>query len=277
MCKVFKVGRNAYYQWLNQKSTPQKERKKLISKEIEKVWQESFKTYGSPRITMALRRKGFHVSRKYVAKLMNEQGIQSIIRQKYVVTTDSKHDYSIADNRLNRMFKVEELGKVWVSDITYVKVKNDWCYLTTIIDLASRKVVGWSLSEDLTTENTVIKAWNHAKSRHFTQKELLFHSDRGIQYASTQFRNILTLNKCVQQSMSRKGNCWDNAVAESFFKSIKNEFLRFHKFNSFWEAKRVIFQYIEGFYNNNRLHSAIGYMTPEEKEKQLLMQLKNVA
>ncbi len=208
---------------------------------------------------------------------MNELGIKSIIRQKYVVTTDSKHNYSIADHKLKRAFKVEELGKVWVSDITYVKVKNEWCYLTTIIDLASIKVVGWSFSNDLTTENTIIKAWNHAKSRHMIQQGLIFHSDRGIQYASTKFRNILQCNHYVQQSMSRKGNCWDNAVAESFFKSIKYEFLRFHKFNSFNEAKTVIFQYIEGFYNNNRLHSAIDYMTPMQKEKQLLQKIKKVA
>lgn len=277
MCKVFSVSKNAYYYWLKQTPTQQKQRRDLISREIKKVWKESFKTYGSPRITMALQKQGFQVSRKYVAKLMNQLEIKSIIRQKYVVTTDSKHDYSISENKLKRAFKVEELGKVWVSDITYVKVKNDWCYLTTIIDLASRKVVGWSFSNDLTTENTIIKAWNHAKSRHFTQKGLIFHSDRGVQYASTQFRKILQFNQHVEQSMSRKGNCWDNAVAESFFKSIKNEFLRFYKFNSFQEAKSVIFHYIEGFYNNNRLHSAIEYMTPVEKENQLLLQLKNVA
>jgi len=274
---VFSVSKNAYYHWLKQTTSAKKERKKLISDEIEDIWKESFKTYGSPRITIALQRKGFHVSRKYVAKLMNELGIQSIIRQKYVVTTDSKHDYSIAENKLNRAFEVDEIGKYWVSDITYVKVKNKWCYLTTIIDLATRKVVGWSFSEDLTTENTIIKAWNNAKARHFTHKDLIFHSDRGVQYASNEFKNILAFNNGVQQSMSRKGNCWDNAVAESFFKTIKNEFLRFHKFDSFEEAKMVIFKYIEGFYNNKRLHSAIDYMTPAEREIQLIMQLKNVA
>lgn len=178
---------------------------------------------------------------------MKKYHIKSIIRQKHVITTNSKHNEPIAENLLNRNFTVNELGKVWVSDITYVKVKNEWNYLTTIMDLADRKIVDWSFREDLSTENTVIQVWNHAKSKHITHKKLIFHSDRGVQYTSKQFKKILCCNHHVQQSMSRKRNCWDNAVTENFFKTIKNECLHFHKFNSFQDAKKVIFQYIEGF------------------------------
>ena len=208
---------------------------------------------------------------------MQCEGIRASVIPRFVVTTDSDHDNPIADNLLDRKFDVNELGRAWVSDITYIKVNSDWAYLTTVIDLADRKVIGWSISNDMTTENTVIKAWNNAKINRSIINELIFHSDRGVQYTSKSFRNILSHNKNVTQSMSRKGNCWDNAVAESFFKTIKHESLNRYNFKSIQELKKVAFKYIELWYNRMRLHSSLGYKTPEEREIELMNRYENVA
>lgn len=250
----------------------------LIAK-IESVYQESNCSYGSPRITKDLRKQGVLVSRKRVAKLMRQEGIRSIYRLKYVVTTDSKHAYPLAENILNRNFYPEEVGKVWVSDITYIRVNQKWAYLTTMIDLGDRKVIGWSLSEDMTTKSTVLEAWNKARLHRPIKKGFIFHSDRGVQYASNSFRQIINPNKYITQSMSRKGNCWDNAVAESFFKTLKTEFTKRKRFKNIEELRMGLNWYIDVWYNTKRIHSTLGYLTPLEKEQQLNNKnyLKNVA
>ena len=278
MCEALEVSKNAFYNWLKDRQSERKSFRKVLGYEIQKIYNLSDQSYGSPRITIELEKIGYKVSRPLVAKIMFEQGLRSCLRPKFVVTTDSGHKLPVAENILNREFQVNELGTVWVSDITYIRVNSDWVYLTTVIDLADRKVIGWCVSDDMTTENTVVKAWNKAINNRQIGESLLFHSDRGVQYASNKFRRILKFNKKVTQSMSRKGNCWDNAVAESFFKTIKHEKLNRYKFSSIEQVRQVVFEYIERWYNRMRIHSSLGYKTPLEKELELIAnKLKNVA
>lgn len=267
MCKVLKVSRSSYYNWLNGKYSKRAESNVAMIQEIRIVYNHSKGTYGSPRIAKELNSKGISTSQKRVAKLMRKEGIQSKIRKKYKVTTDSSHKYPVVENKLDRHFIVEELGTKWVSDITYIHTNQGWLYLTVIVDLADRKVIGWALSENLTTSTTVIAAWNMAIKNRPIQHNLLFHSDRGIQYACSEFTNRLDANKYVTRSMSRKGNCWDNAVAESFFKTLKVECVYHIKFTTREQAELAIFEYIETWYNRNRRHSAINGLTILEYEQ----------
>lgn len=269
MCKVLKVSRSGYYGWLKRKPSKwEVENGKLLGK-IRKIYQQSNQTYGSPRITMELRDQQYKVSRPRVARLMKTAGIRSKIVRKFVVTTDSKHDYPIVENKLNRQFKADRTGQVWVSDITYIWTDQGWLYLTIIMDLADRKVIGWSLSNSLKVDQTVIPAWRMAVINRPIEHELIFHSDRGVQYACSAFASFLETHKKVSRSMSRKGDCWDNAVAESFFKTIKSELIYQNKFSTWHQAKIAIFEYIEIWYNRKRKHSALGYLSPMEYEKQL--------
>jgi putative transposase len=234
MCKCMEVSKNAYYYWFKNKNLNKTKPSKIMLKErIKEIFEENKQIYGSCRIKKMLEREGLLYSRSYIGVLMKEMGLKSVLRRKYVITTDSNHSFSIPNNVLNREFTSYELGEKWVSDITYIRVNDSWSYLTTIIDLADRKIVGWALSEDMTTENTIMKAWLSArKTRAITSKHI-FHSDRGVQYASNKINNMFSFNQKITQSMSRKGNCWDNAVAESFFKTIKYEWLYKFKFTSF--------------------------------------------
>ena len=242
----------------------------MLTEQIQTIYQKSKRTYGSPRITGELNARAIMVSRPRVARLMKKAGIKSILRKKYVVTTDSKHGFNIAENLLDRNFDVGNIGKVWVSDITYIKTSQGWLYLTVIIDLGDRKVIGWSLSTSLTAQHTSIAAWRMAIVNRPIVLPLIFHSDQGVQYACNEFVGQLKKYKTVQQSMSRKGNCWDNAVAESFFKSLKAEWTNWKKYNSIHEAELSVFQYIETWYNVNRRHSKLGYMSPVEFEQHLI-------
>ena len=264
MCKVLRASKSGYYKWL--KSGPSKRvlQNKLLTEQIRQIYHQSQQTYGSPRITRELWARSIKVSRPRVARLMQKAGIQSKIRKKYVITTDSKHKFPIADNLLDRDFKVGTIGKVWVSDITYIRTVQCCLFLTIIIDLGVCKVIGWSLSRSLMASCTSIAAWRMAvKNRPITMK-MIFHSDRGVQYACKEFTSIINENPYVSQSMSRKGNCWDNAVAESFFKSLKAEWTNRHKYQSFKEAELSVFKYIEGWYNIRRRHSALGYISPND-------------
>jgi len=248
----------------------------LFTDLIKEIFDLSNQTYGSPRITEELRRNGYCISKRRVAKLMRVNGWRSKLKKKFRVTTDSNHPYPVCRNHLNRNFKPKELNEVWVSDITYIKTVNGWLYLTTIIDLYDRQVIGWSLSTSLYTNKTIVPAWKMAISKRTITKALLFHSDRGIQYASKEFRKLISSNALFTQSMSRKANCWDNAVAESFFKTIKVELIYQRKFKSIELAKSAIFEYIEIWYNRKRIHSSLGYKTPREVELEFY-QIKNVA
>lgn len=274
MCKVFKISRSGYYNWTNRKPSKLAMETHKIKDEIKSIYQESKGRYGSPKITVELRAKGFTVSRPRVARIMRSEGLKSIIKKKYkVCTTDSKHHYPVSKNHLNRNFKTQRQGQVWVSDITYIHTKQGWLYLTMIMDLYDRKIIGWSLSDNMTTKDTVVAAWGMAIINQPINSQLIFHSDRGIQYASQEFRKLL-VDKLITQSMSRKGNCWDNAVAENFFKILKSELIFHRNYLNYWYAKNEIFEFIEIWYNRKRRHSYLGYLTPEEFGNKIL---KNVA
>jgi len=197
---------------------------------------------------------------------MKELNIKCKIKRKYRATTDSKHSLPIAPNLLNRQFNVEDINMVWVSDITYIKTNRGWLYLTIILDLTDRKVIGWALSNNLTTTDTIVSAWNMAIKNRTINQDLIFHSDRGIQYASDEFRTLLKQNYFVKQSMSRKANCWDNAVAESFFKSLKTECIYQNTLTNKETAALLVFEYIETWYNRYRRHSALGNLNILEYE-----------
>ena len=221
MCKVLGVSRSGYYKWL--KTADQiKGTYRDLDQKIERSFEQSRCNYGSPRIAQDLVKSGFVISKSTVARRMNAMKIRAKRRRKYIMTTNSKHKEPIADNLLNRDFEATQPAQEWVSDLTYFKIGRSWYYLSVIIDLADRAVVGWAISNNMTAEHTTINSFKRAISNRKPKPGMIFHSDRGVQYACEDFRALLATNKCVQ-SMSRKGNCWDNAVAESFFKTIKTE------------------------------------------------------
>lgn len=264
-----KVSKNAFYHWQKTKDLV-----KTISstdrlmERIKFHFIDSKEIYGSYRIQKMLERENLIYARSYVSVLMRKMGLKSVLKRKHVVTTDSNHAFPIAKNELDRDFSTLKLGEKWVSDITYIRVNNKWNYLTTIMDLADRKIVGWTLSDDMTTENTILKTWIQARKTRNISDNFIFHSDRGAQYASNKMTNLFVYNRKITQSMSRKGNCWDNAVAESFFKTIKYECLYRYHFSSFQQLNACLKEYIN-WYNNKRLHSTLGYISPLEMEIKL--------
>ena len=215
---------------------------------------------------MELTNQGVEVSRVRVAKLMRTAGLKSKTKKKYRITTDSNHKYPVAENLLKREFNPDRINKAWVSDITYIRTKQGWLYLTIIMDLFDRQIIGWALSKTMHASVTVVPAWMMAVARRGITDELIFHSDRGVQYACNDFRKLLKRNTLVSQSMSRRANCWDNAVAESFFKTLKTECVYHQKYNTIIQAELSVFEYIETWYNKRRLHSSLGYLTPCEFE-----------
>lgn len=257
MCEVLKISRSSYYNWLTHKPSKRELTNDQLTRMIRKIFFNSKKTYGSPRITTRLKELGFPVSKNRVAAIMRKEGLRSVVRKKYVVTTDSKHNYPVVGNLLNRNFMVTGPGEVWVSDLTYIRTHQGWLYLTVIIDLWDRKVVGWSLSQSLKAINTVIPAWVMAVKNRPIVRDLIFHSDRGVQYACHEFKILLEGYVLVKRSMSRKGNCSDNAVAESFFKNLKMEWVYQKKYRTRMQASLSVFEYIESWYNTDRIHSAL--------------------
>ena len=238
--------------------------------QINKIHTQSKRRYGSPRITAELNTEGFVASRPRVARLMRRANIKSIVGKKHwVQTTDSKHAYSVVQNVLNRDFHAEDIGQKWVSDLTYIRTAQGWLYLTIVMDLADGKIVGWALSETMEASKTTIPAWPMAVKNRAVKGSLIFHSDRGVQYACNEFRKCLD-DSHVDQSMSRKGNCRDNAVAESFFKTMKTEMVYHENFQTKSQAKLAVFEFIEVWYNRKRRHSSLGHLTPLEFEKTIL-------
>lgn len=273
MCSLFKISRSSYYLFKQDKLSKRQIWNHYVLKEIRNIYINSKSTYGSPRIANELNKSGTVVSKTTVAKLMKKHSIKSQVYKKFKVTTNSKHKEPVSPNLLNREFTVNEPSKAWVSDITYIRTNEGWLYLTVIIDLYDRKVIGSSISDRMYTKGTVIEALKDAVSKRSMNFNTIFHSDRGIQYASKEFRNLLLLNT-KKQSMSRKGNCWDNAVAESFFSTFKKECVRKKIFYSKNVAKTEILSYLK-WYNNERKHSSLGYLSPLEFE--IKFRLKNVA
>jgi putative transposase len=270
MCKVLGVSKSGYYKWLKAEPSNRSVENQALMRRIRQIHEHSRRTYGSPRITEALKAQGVRVSRVRVARLMKCANIRSETPRKYRVTTDSKHAYPVAENLLDRNFQPGQAGQAWVSDITYIWTAQGWLYLTVILDLAVRKVIGWSLSQTLSAQQTSIAAFKMAVHNQPISQALIFHSDRGVQYACNEFRQLLASYPLVAQSMSRKGNCWDNAVAESFFKTLKAECIYRCRMETIAQAELAVFEYIETWYNTQRRHSAIGYKSPAEFEQLLL-------
>lgn len=265
MCRVLKVSRSGYYGWLKRSPCQREIDNRRLDEEILEIFVKSKKRYGSPKITRELRDRGRRIGKNRVAKRMREAGLRSIIRRRYRATTNSKHSFAVAPNLLERDFTAQAPDTVWVSDITYLDTRNGWLYLTTIIDLFSRMVVGWSLSSSLSHE-MVITALKRAIKRRKPREKAIFHSDRGVQYACTEFRKELKKHGFIQ-SMSGKGDCWDNAVAESFFSVLKTELVYHEKYDNHQDTLHSLFEYIEIFYNRERRHSTLGYLSPVNYEK----------
>jgi putative transposase len=265
MCKTLKVSRSSYYNWLCSLPSERAKENVDLTVRIREIHTKSRSTYGSPRIAKELRDQGTLVSRPRVARLMRCIGLKSIVARKYrVATTDSKHGFKVAENLLNRDFQAGVLGRAWVSDLTYIRTTEGWLYLTTVIDLADRKVIGWALSNNMTAKDTSVAAWKMAARNRAVSKDLIFHSDRGVQYACNEFTSLLKAFPNLRQSMSRKGDCWDNAVAESFFKTLKSECTNHLQNINMKQTELAVFDYIECWYNTKRRHSALKYMTPNE-------------
>jgi transposase InsO family protein len=263
MCRALKVSRGGYYAWLKRPLSKRAKENIILRERIQQIHDRYYGRYGSPRITEQLHDEGITVSRVKVARLMRQIGISAVGKKKFKVTTDSNHGYSIAPNLLNRNFSASEPGKVWVSDLTYISTREGWLYLTVIIDLFNRMIVGWSMSNSMRAADTTIKALKHAYNLNYPPAGLIVHSDRGVQFACTKFKELLTKYH-MKQSMSAKGDCWDNAVAESFFGTLKKELVYRNDYKTRWEAQQSIFEYIEIFYNRIRKHSYLGNNPPAQ-------------
>jgi len=222
MCQALQVSRDGYYTWFNRPVSKRAAENMKLLKEIRQVHIDTEGTYGSPSTTDRLHDKGYSVSRPRVARIMSKNGISAVSKKKFKVTTDSSHNYPISPNLLKQDFSTDQPLKVWVSDLTYIFTQEGWLYLTVIIDLYNRMIVGWAMSKSMRASETTIPALKHAYYRFNPGSGLIFHSDRGVQYACNNFREQLS-NYNMIQSMSAKGNCWDNAVAEIFFGTLKKE------------------------------------------------------
>jgi len=262
MCQAFAIHPSGFYRWLNGPDSPRKRENICLRQRISELYDEHRGMAGSPMITADLNAEPEHskVSKNRVARHMRDMGLRCKTTKKFVVTTDSKHAEPVAPNILDRNFTVPGPNRVWVSDITYLKVGRKWYYLSVFIDLYSRIVVGWDLSHSLSRHST-IKAFKKGLMRRRPTQGLMVHSDRGVQYASSDFRLLLEKHRYIQ-SMSRKGNCWDNAVAESFFHTLKTQLTHHVRFKDSTEAERALFLYIEVYYNRRRRHSANRYLSP---------------
>ncbi len=267
MCRVLHVSTSGYYSWQRRPKSRQVQRRGALLTDIEKIHKTKSKdSYGSPRVYQELIKQGTFCCENTVAKVMQESGIQAKAVKKFKMTTDSKHSQSVAENLLDREFdRATEPNQIWVSDITYVWTLEGWMYLTCILDLYSRKVVGWSMSSRMTKE-FVMEALEMAIRQRCPGTDLLHHSDRGSQYCSEKYRALLARNG-ITCSMSRKGNCWDNAVMESFFATLKKELIHHERYETRSTARSSIFEYIEVFYNRERLHSTLDYQSPEQFEQ----------
>lgn len=266
MLKILNISKSGYFEWLHRKPSKRSEEEQVLVSVMKEIHRQGRYLVGSPKMLKELCKRNWKINHKRVERLMKKHGITALYRKKFkVVTTNSNHRFPISANLLKRKFKVEKPNRVWASDITYLKTNNGWLYLCVVIDLFSRKVVGWSMSQRMHSK-LVIDAFNMAcKIRKPEKWTLIFHSDRGSQYASYSFRRTLK-TACVISSMSRRGNCWDNACAESWFGLMKREMLYLLDDDDFNKVKSSVFEYIEVFYNRQRSHSTLHYMTPEEYE-----------
>jgi len=264
------VSRSGYYAWEKRDDSAKLRKLDDLKRKIEDIFMGSKKTYGSPRVFQVLKGLGLQVGKETVANLMRDMGLRAKTKKRFrVKTTDSNHTNPIAPNLLQQNFCVAKASSVWLSDITYVETGEGWLYVFSIMDLCTRKNVGWSLADNL-SHLPLLSALEMALNRQITAPGLIFHSDRGVQYACEAFRKKLADLKFMQ-SMSGKGNCYDNAPMESFFHTFKTELVYQTKFATKAEARRAIFEWIEEFYNRERIHSSIGYKSPVAFEEELML------
>jgi len=265
MCKILEVSRAGYYHWLKTIPSFRYLEDQRLLEIIRYHYNKSRGTYGLPRIYAAIRKEGLKVNKKKIARLMRINKIRAKTKKKFKVTTVENTKAKASENILKGNFSSEKENRIWTSDITYIWTKQGWLYLAVIMDVYSRKIVGWSLCSSLSAE-LVIKALMMAILHRNPEQGIIFHSDRGSQYTSSSVREMLKSYQ-MTQSMSSTGNCYDNAITESFFHTIKTELTFWNSYQTREEAKRSIFEYIEIFYNRQRLHSAIGYLSPVEFEE----------
>lgn len=270
LCRVLEVSRAGFYAWLDRPPAPHTQADERLGLEIAAIHAESRQRYGSPRVHAELGARGHRTSRKRVARLMRQHGLAGRRRRRFRATTDSRHAFPVAANVLARQFEQAAPDVAWVTDITYIATGEGWLYLAAILDLCSRAVVGWAVSERITRELT-LEALDMALRRRRPLDGLLHHSDRGSQYASGDYQAVLT-EAGIVCSMSRRGNCWDNAVAESFFATLKVELVHDATWETRATARAELFEYIEVFYNGQRRHSSLGYLSPRAFERQRAQQ-----
>jgi len=271
MCRVLGVSVSGFHAWRKRGPSEHSRQDRSFLTQIEKSHRESRRYYGSPRVFRDLKEWGFKVSEKRVARLMSEAGLKARTSRRFKVTTNSAHDHPVAENLLERRFSPSAAGesdRVWTADITYIPTREGWLYLSVVLDLSSRRVVGWSM-QSTSGSSLAIDAIKMALSFRRPSHGLLHHSDRGIQYAAGDFRKLLRSRK-IECSMSRRGDCWDNAVTESFFATLKKELVRTSDWKTREEARADIFEWIEVWYNRQRRHSSIGYLSPAEYEMRSL-------
>lgn len=265
MCQVLEVGISGFYAWLHRSESLRSRQNRQLLVEIKAAHQRSRQTYGSPRIHADLNANGHTCGKHRVAQLMRTHSIVSRHKRRFRTTTNSKHRHPVAPNLLKRQFVVAAPNRWWVSDITYIPTQEGWLYLAVTLDLYHRKVMGWAMDRWM-TQQLVLDAFTMAMKNGQPKRGLRHHSDQGVQYAGKAFQARLNAEG-IQCSMSRKGNCWDNAVAESFFHTLKAELIHVRNYQTRADARAEIFDYIEVFYNRQRRHSALGYLTPAEYEK----------
>lgn len=264
LCQAVGVSRSGYYAWQGRQARGVDRHEQALLEHIRRIHRMSRRTYGSPRVHAQLRAEGFVCNRKRIARLMRLNGIVGQRKRHQRITTNSRHAYPVAPNLLNQEFQAEQANQKWVADITYIPTREGWLYLAVVLDLYSRKAIGWSMKAEMTTE-LVEDALQMALFERQPNPGLLHHSDRGSQYASKEIRKLLDTHH-ITVSMSRTGNCYDNAVMESFFSTLKGECVHFQKYATRSQASLDIFSYIAGFYNRVRLHSTLGYRSPDQFE-----------
>jgi len=274
MCRVLEVSTGGYYDWRH-RPAPSNEGAERLLVEIRTIHAESKRRYGSPRIHRKLRDRGIRCGKKRVARLMQEHGIRARRTRRFKATTDSKHTLPVAENVLDRQFEIDVPNARWGADITYIWTRQGWLYLAVVMDLFSRRIVGWSMQQTL-ARSLVVEALEMALTARRPAAGLLHHSDRGCQYASLDYQQLLRQAGCTC-SMSRKGNCWDNAPVESFFSTLKMELVHERRYRTREEARLEIFEFIEIWYNRERLHSSLGYLSPVAYEAQMASQSLPIA
>ena len=267
MCQALAVSRSGFYAWIDRPPSEQEKESRRLVDRIRVVHAESRRLYGSPRVHADLVEQGETCGRKRVARLMREAGIQARTVRPYRATTQSNHAWPLAPNLLKRRFSAAKLNQVWFADITYVRTWEGWMYLASIEDACSRKVVGWAMGNSLSAELALDALRMALKSRR-PGRGLIHHSDRGSQYACDDYRKLLDMHG-VKASMSRKGDCWDNAAMESFFHTLKTELVYLEVFRTRKEASLAVFEYIEVYYNRQRRHSTLGYLSPADFERRI--------